>query len=125
MKPSWLGQWLWQRHTLLHSQQCGVLTQLQGMENYILLPIKHLQARRHCTVSMLSLEILMIVSFNSLLRISCKRSHSANYLHPLATPLLMTGHIHWAVESLRKMTGRSPFQEGEGGEGGPQQNIRS
>ena len=34
---------------------------------------------------------------------------------PLATPLLMTGHVHWAVESPRKMTGRSPFQEGEGG----------
>ena len=33
---------------------------------------------------------------------------------PPATPLHMTGHIHWAVERLRKMTGRSPFQEGEG-----------
>ena len=35
-------------------------------------------------------------------------------VHP-ATPLLMTGHTHQAVESLRKMTGRSPFQEGKGG----------
>ena len=30
------------------------------------------------TVSMLNLEILMIVSFDSSLRISCKRLHSAN-----------------------------------------------
>ena len=34
---------------------------------------------------------------------------------PPATPLLMTGYVCWAVESPRKMTRRSPFQEGEGG----------
>ena len=34
---------------------------------------------------------------------------------PPSNSLLMTGHVCWAVESLRKMTGRSPFQEGEGG----------
>ena len=34
---------------------------------------------------------------------------------PPATLLLMTGHVHWAVESPRKMTRRSPFWEGEGG----------
>ena len=34
---------------------------------------------------------------------------------PPSNPLLMTGYTHWAVESLRKMTKRSPFQEGEGG----------
>ena len=34
---------------------------------------------------------------------------------PPSNPLLKTGHIHQAVESPRKMTGRSPFQEGEGG----------
>ena len=34
---------------------------------------------------------------------------------PPSNPLLMTGYTHWAVESLRKMTERSPFQEGEGG----------
>ena len=36
-------------------------------------------------------------------------------LVPPSNPLLMTGHTHWAVECLRKMTRRSPFQEGEGG----------
>ena len=36
-------------------------------------------------------------------------------LVPPSNPLLMTGHAHWAAESLRKMTRRSPFQEGEGG----------
>ena len=36
-------------------------------------------------------------------------------LVPPSTPLLMTGHVCQAVESLRKMTRRSPFQEGEGG----------
>ena len=34
---------------------------------------------------------------------------------PPSNPLLMTGYVHWPVESPRKMTGRSPFQEGEGG----------
>ena len=34
---------------------------------------------------------------------------------PPATPLLMTGYIHWVVDSPKKMTRRSPFQEGEGG----------
>ena len=34
---------------------------------------------------------------------------------PPSNPLLMTGHICWAVESLRNMTRWSPFQEGEGG----------
>ena len=34
---------------------------------------------------------------------------------PPSNPLLMTGYIHRAVESLRKMTRRSPFWEGEGG----------
>ena len=32
-----------------------------------------------------------------------------------SNPLLMTGYVRWAVESPRKMTRRSPFQEGEGG----------
>ena len=40
-------------------------------------PIKHLQVSRHHALSMLSLEILMIVSFDSSLRISHKRLHSA------------------------------------------------
>ena len=34
---------------------------------------------------------------------------------PPSNPLLMTGHVHWAVENPRRMNGRSPFQEGEGG----------
>ena len=34
---------------------------------------------------------------------------------PPSNPLHMTGHVSQAVESPRKMTGRSPFQEGEGG----------
>ena len=34
---------------------------------------------------------------------------------PPRNPLLMTGYIHRAAGSLRKMTRRSPFQEGEGG----------
>ena len=34
---------------------------------------------------------------------------------PPAIPLQMNGYAHWAVESLRWMTRRSPFQEGEGG----------
>ena len=33
---------------------------------------------------------------------------------PPSNPLLGTGHVHWAVENQRKMTRRSPFQEGEG-----------
>ena len=36
-------------------------------------------------------------------------------LVPPSNPLLITGHVRQAVESPRKMTGRSPFQEGEGG----------
>ena len=28
---------------------------------------------------------------------------------PPSNPLLMTGYVHWAVDSPRKMTGRSPF----------------
>ena len=44
---------------------------------------------------------------------------------PPSNPLLMTGHFRWAVESLRKMNGRSPFQEGEGGvqRGKPPQSL--
>ena len=34
---------------------------------------------------------------------------------PPSNHLLMTGYIHWAVESPRKMTRRSPFQEGKVG----------
>ena len=34
---------------------------------------------------------------------------------PPAIPLLKTGLIHQVVENPRKMTGRSSFQEGEGG----------
>ena len=34
---------------------------------------------------------------------------------PPAVPLQMNGHTHQAVGRLRRMTGRSPFQEGEGG----------
>ena len=30
-------------------------------------------------------------------------------------PLQMNGYAHWAVENPRRMTRRSPFQEGEGG----------
>ena len=33
---------------------------------------------------------------------------------PPAIPLLEIGHTHWAVMYQRKMTRRSPFQEGEG-----------
>ena len=43
-----------------------------------LLPNKHLQVRRHHTVSMLSLETLMTVSSDSSSKISHKRLHSAN-----------------------------------------------
>ena len=78
MRPSQFGQWLQQRHMLPHSSKCGIQTQLQGMENHILLPTNLLHMRRHRTISMLSLEILMIVSFDSSLRISHRRSHSAN-----------------------------------------------
>ena len=34
---------------------------------------------------------------------------------PPAVPLQANGHTHQAVGSLRRMTRRSPFQEGEGG----------
>ena len=34
---------------------------------------------------------------------------------PPSNPLQINGYAHWAVESPRKMTRRSPFQEGEGG----------
>ena len=34
---------------------------------------------------------------------------------PPSNPLQMNGYAHWAVESLRRMTRRSPFQEGEDG----------
>ena len=34
---------------------------------------------------------------------------------PPSNPLQMNGYTHWAVESPRRMTRRSPFQEGEGG----------
>ena len=34
---------------------------------------------------------------------------------PPVTPLQMTGYAHWAVKSLRRMTQRSPFWEGEDG----------
>ena len=34
---------------------------------------------------------------------------------PHSNPLQMNGYAHWAVESPRRMTRRSPFQEGEGG----------
>ena len=37
-----------------------------------------------------------------------------NQWHPPAIPLLENGHAHWAVVPQRKMTRRSPFQEGEG-----------
>ena len=33
---------------------------------------------------------------------------------PPSNPLLRTGHTQWAAEYQRKMTRRSPFQEGEG-----------
>ena len=35
---------------------------------------------------------------------------------PPAVTLQMNGYTNWPVESPRKMTGRSPFQEGEGGD---------
>ena len=38
-------------HVAAHSLQCGIQTQLQGMENHTLLPIKHLQVRRHHALS--------------------------------------------------------------------------
>ena len=34
---------------------------------------------------------------------------------PPSSPLQMNGYAHWAVGSPRRMTRRSPFQEGEGG----------
>ena len=34
---------------------------------------------------------------------------------PPSNPLQMNGYAHWALESLRRMIRRSPFQEGEGG----------
>ena len=34
---------------------------------------------------------------------------------PPSNPLQMNGYAHWAVESPRRMTRRSPFQEEEGG----------
>ena len=34
---------------------------------------------------------------------------------PHSNPFQMNGYAHWAVESPRRMTRRSPFQEGEGG----------
>ena len=42
---------------------------------------------------------------------------------PPSNPLQMNGYAHWAVESQRRMTRRSPFQEGEGGvhQGNPPQ----
>ena len=63
------------------------------------------------------------MSFDSSLRISCKRSHSMNYLCPPATTLLMTGHVCQAVESLRKMTGEVTFPGG--GMWGPERQTTS
>ena len=34
---------------------------------------------------------------------------------PPAVPLQMNGYVHWVTQSPKRMTGRSPFQEGEGG----------
>ena len=78
-------------------------------------PNKHLQVRRHCAISMLSLETLMTVSSQQLIKDLSQELVQCKLTVPPSNPLLMTGYIHWAVESLRKMTGRSPFQEGEGG----------
>ena len=41
-------------------------------------PNKHLQVRRHCAISMLSLETLMTVSSDSSSKISHRRLHSVN-----------------------------------------------
>ena len=49
-----------------------------GVENHTLLPNKCLQVRRHCTISMLSLETLMTVSSDSSSKISHKRLHNMN-----------------------------------------------
>ena len=46
------------------------------------------------------------------------RSHTGDHTVQIdcaSNPLLMTGNAHQAVESPRKMTRRSPLQEGEGG----------
>ena len=40
---------------------------------------------------------------------------NVKYMHPPAIPLQMSGYANQAVESLRRMTRRSPFQEREGG----------
>ena len=79
------------------------------------LPNKLLQVREHCIISMLSLETSMTMSSDSLYKISCREIAQCELTVPPSNPLLMTGYTHQAVDSPRKMTRRSPFQEGEGG----------
>ena len=43
-----------------------------------------------------------------------RRLCSVNQWHPPAIPFLKIGHAHWAAVSQKKMSRRSPFQEGEG-----------
>ena len=86
-----------------------------GRESCIHLPNKLPQVGKHHIISKQNLETLPTMSCISLWKTSCRKLCNVEYTCPPAIPLQMNGYTHQAVESLRRMTRRSPFQEGEGG----------
>ena len=86
-----------------------------GEGNCILLPIEHLITRRHWHHIHVQLGDLNDHELWQLVRdllqeiVQCMKQW-----HPPAIPLLEIGHALWAVVPQRRMTRRSPFQEGEG-----------
>ena len=114
MMPSQLGLWLLWRPILPHRQWFGVQSQQQGLGathssptnspkwgNTALPPSGAWWPWWPWAASACGRPY----SRNSAVQINCIPQQ----------PLQMNGYAHWAVESPRRMTRRSPFQEGEGG----------
>ena len=83
-------------------------------ENHIDLSNKLPQLVEHCIISKWTLETLLTMSSISSWKTSCRKLHNAKYICPPAILLQTKWYVHQAVESPRRMTRRSPFQEGEG-----------
>ena len=70
------------------------------------------QVGEHCIISKQNLETSLTMSCISSWKTSCRKLNNTKYMCPPAIPLQMNGYTHWAVESLRRITRRSPFQGG-------------
>ena len=65
-----------------------------------------------CSISKCSLEILLTMNCISSWRISAKRLHTMNWMHPPEVLHQCLGDTHQGVGILMKMTRRSPFWGG-------------